>query len=215
MRAQNDWSSLQLYARAADGEDTRPPGSGPTWDWLRSASLTSASSTGGRRSPNRCGSASGHSPRRPMRCGCSLLWASGSGKVFGGAAGLLASLLRAPWLALPIRLAVLRPGERPIDSLAKSLLPLRAADAQSDLTTLLRDLAGRAVSLASSLPEIQTSPLVVFVDQFEELYTLCKDDAERDAFVGCSCTRPRIPVVKSVVLTLRTDFSGRRSGIPS
>ncbi|HNN95041.1 MAG TPA: CHAT domain-containing protein, partial [Pseudomonadota bacterium] len=210
--AQNDWSSLQLYARAADGEDTRPLRFRP-YKGLASFGVSDQRFFHGREAVTqslrqRFGALSQTPDALRL---LAVLGPSGSGKSSVARAGLLASLLRAPWPGPPpIRLAVLRPGERPIDSLAKSLLPLRAADAQNDLTTLLRDPSAEGLSrVASSLPEIQTSPLVVFVDQFEELYTLCKDDAERDAFVGLLMHAAQDPSRQvAVVLTLRTDFFG-------
>ena len=63
--------------------------------------------------------------------------------------------------------------------------------------------------IADVLPEIEVKPLIVLVDQLEEVYTLCKDGAEGDAFVGnllwsASERSNRV----SAIVTLRSDFLG-------
>jgi WD40 repeat protein/transcriptional regulator with XRE-family HTH domain len=62
-----------------------------------------------------------------------------------------------------------------------------------------------AVSMASS------PPLVLIVDQFEEVFTTCTDDAERDAFIDAMCSAS----VRSVIFGLRADFYGRLLNHPS
>ncbi len=61
--------------------------------------------------------------------------------------------------------------------------------------------------------------LVLLVDQFEELFTLCPDEAERRAFARVLCTLaapPRTPGYDPavVVLGVRADFSGRCLDLP-
>ena len=115
-------------------------------------------------------------------------------------------------------------GERPIESLARALVPLLPADSsvlpakrQVAVEDLLRDDQVRGEGLrrfAADLPDIAASPLVVFVDQCEEIYTLCQDAAERDRFVELLLQAAQSRSVRvSVILTLRSDFWGRRSGI--
>ena len=99
---------------------------------------------------------------------------SGSGKSSVVRAGLLPSLAGG---VLPgsqnWAQAVIRPGEHPT----------------SELRRALRRLA----------------PMrgVLVVDQFEELFTACQDERERDEFIGALLRFPR------VVLALRADFYGR------
>jgi hypothetical protein len=53
------------------------------------------------------------------------------------------------------------------------------------------------------------SPLIVLVDQLEEVFTLCEDLQERKAFIGnlLCATADRSKRV-SVILILRSDFLG-------
>ena len=56
---------------------------------------------------------------------------------------------------------------------------------------------------------VPLAPLVLVVDQFEELFTLCRDDDVRRAYLReltALCTGPAAPA--RVVLGLRADFSG-------
>ena len=51
--------------------------------------------------------------------------------------------------------------------------------------------------------------LILLVDQFEELYSLCDDEQERAAFIGNLLTAAREPRGRvSIILTLRSDFLG-------
>ncbi len=53
-----------------------------------------------------------------------------------------------------------------------------------------------------------THRLLIVVDQFEELFTLCQDEVERSAFIDnlLNTTNPQAEVSISVVITLRADF---------
>nr|WP_199305730.1 pentapeptide repeat-containing protein [Pseudanabaena sp. FACHB-2040] len=63
--------------------------------------------------------------------------------------------------------------------------------------------------IADVFPDISFSPLIVLVDQFEEIYTLCTDAAERDAFVeNLLCAASNRSQRVSIILTLRSDFLG-------
>lgn len=143
---------------------------------------------------------------------------SGSGKSSVARAGLLAALQRSPVPGpLPMRIAALKPGERPIESLARALVPLLPPDTavlpahrQVAVERLLRDqdICGEGLRrFADDLPDISASPLVVLVDQFEELYTQAKDTTERDNFVELLLHAAKDSSRHvSVVLTLRSDF---------
>lgn len=105
---------------------------------------------------------------------------SGSGKSSVVRAGLI------PALALEsgggvTRVAVLTPGEHPMDSLEAALSRLDGAEA---------DAGG---------------PRIVLVDQFEELYTLCTDREERGRFITRLLADAAAPGT-SVILTVRSDF---------
>ena len=149
-----------------------------------------------------------------------ILGPSGCGKSSLARAGLLPELARQP---LPgrekIRVAVLVPGTHPLEALGGVLakaatqdpMPVRktrefAAELNQKNEAGVYDGMRR---IASLMPQIQDSPLVVFVDQFEEIYTLCQSPEERLAFIEnllCAAHDPTGYV--SVVITLRSDFLG-------
>ncbi|BBD58033.1 pentapeptide repeat-containing protein [Nostoc sp. HK-01] len=151
---------------------------------------------------------------------------SGSGKSSLALAGLIPKLGAKP---LPgsnqARLVVLVPGSHPLESLAAMLARVTTNDPTPVSKT--REFAQELTQqnnhqeydglrrIADVFPDIVVSPLIVLVDQFEEVYTLCKDKAERDAFVGnllCAAAEPSKRV--SVILTLRSDFLGETQQHP-
>ena len=111
---------------------------------------------------------------------------SGSGKSSAMRAGLLAALAGG---VLPGSeswpLVVLRPGHRPMRTLERATADLPAR------------------------------PLVVAIDQFEEVFTACRDEDERAAFVsavvGCARDARRKALV---IVAVRADFYGRCAGYP-
>jgi class 3 adenylate cyclase len=127
-----------------------------------------------------------------------VVGASGSGKSSVVGAGLLPSL-RAGLLpgSQRWRHVMFRPGEHPLAELNAALASV--APESPDGSTL--EAAVDAIG-----PD---GRLVVAVDQFEEVFTLCTDDQERDAFVE-AITRlaTRSPERVLFVLTIRDDLYG-------
>jgi WD40 repeat protein/class 3 adenylate cyclase len=135
---------------------------------------------------------------------------SGSGKSSAVRAGLVPALRAGVlpgsdrWCTL-----IMRPGDHPLRELDRTLwagLPegVRAKLQGSD--TPLRDLPG---VLAGE------ERLVLVVDQAEEAFTACRDEAERDGFLGALAdagSDERGSVI--VVLALRADFYGRFAELP-
>ncbi|WP_088893773.1 AAA family ATPase [Leptolyngbya ohadii] len=151
---------------------------------------------------------------------------SGSGKSSLARAGLIPELARRP---LPgrvrARVAILVPGSHPLEALAAVLAQIATNDRTPVAKT--REFAGEMSQpnsvgeydglrrIADVLPENPTTPLIVLVDQFEETYTLCQDQAERDAFIGnllCAASDRSRRV--SVIVTLRSDFLGETQKHP-
>ncbi|MBE9209789.1 pentapeptide repeat-containing protein [Nostoc sp. LEGE 06077] len=151
---------------------------------------------------------------------------SGSGKSSLVLAGLIPKLGAQP---LPgrnqARLVVLVPGTHPVEALAAMLARIATNDPTPVSKT--RELTQEIIQqnnhqeydglrrIADVFPDIALSPLIVLVDQFEEVYTLCKDKAERDAFVGnLLCAAAEQSKRVSVILTLRSDFLGETQQHP-
>ncbi len=114
-------------------------------------------------------------------------------------------------------MAVLTPGSNPLESLATMLArvatndPVPVAKSREFLQELeTRGTADRYHGLrriGDMLPEIGSSPLVILVDQFEEVYSLCEDGTQRVAFIDnlLHAAADRSGHV-SVLITLRSDF---------
>jgi WD40 repeat protein len=158
-----------------------------------------------------------------LREGRSLLvvvGASGSGKSSLVRAGLIPALERNQPLAdgalppdgsadWPVH--VITPTARPLKELAAALT--RDSESVTATATLMDDLARdpRCLDLAASRALQRGgrgNRLLLVVDQFEELFTACKDGAERKQFVDNLLTTaaPETGGPTVVVLTLRADF---------
>ena len=144
-----------------------------------------------------------------------VIGASGSGKSSVVFAGLIPQLRsQQGWL-----IETFRPGDRPFYNLAAKLVPLLEPELSSvqqleeikHLAQLLQegDLPLRDV-LQRILAQKSDACLLLVVDQFEEIYTLCQDEKERKCFLQllleATSNIPNFPF--HLVITLRADFWG-------
>jgi len=149
-----------------------------------------------------------------------VIGASGSGKSSLVRAGLIPALRDGAGFARQIHL--ITPTARPLMSLAASLT--RDAESISQTTRLRDDLmtdprallaAGQKKCAASGATR---SGLLLVIDQFEELFTLCRDEAARRAFVE-NLVHAAVGSSSGLVVTvavLRADFyvhCGRYDGL--
>lgn len=131
-----------------------------------------------------------------------VLGPSGAGKSSVVMAGLIPELKRSEaWTHLP----TIVPGTHPIEHLADAL---KAAMPDTSLATIEADLnspGGRMLHrLVRPLPGAQ---VVLYIDQFEELFTLTKDDGERNQFINLITEAVSEPDGKLIVLlSMRADF---------
>src|SRR5947208_4800947 len=109
------------------------------------------------------------------------------------------------------------PGTRALEALAltfTSCLPERSV---KSIREDLEDESARGLHLlAAQLVQTPGQQVVLFVDQFEELFTLTVDEAERQQFIDLlvtAMTEPQGAVI--VLLTLRADFYDRPMTYPS
>jgi DNA-binding SARP family transcriptional activator len=127
---------------------------------------------------------------------------SGSGKSSAVRAGLLPALADGVvpgsegW-----RRAVMRPGERPLSELSRTLARAVPETGPEDAAPWIADALER-------LPAGER--LVLAVDQFEEVFVACRDEAEREAFLDALVDGIADPDERLVVvLAIRADFYGR------
>lgn len=143
-----------------------------------------------------------------------VLGPSGSGKSSLVRAGLLPALRND---VLPDShtwtIRVLLPGARPLEALAVQIARLSGGDdpigaARAALEQLAAD--ARTLHVAASLVLSDRPPtefVVWVVDQFEEVFTLCRDERDRAQFLNNLLYAASIPDGRTmVILTMRADF---------
>jgi hypothetical protein len=149
-----------------------------------------------------------------------ILGPSGSGKSSVARAGLIPELARQP---IPghesPRVAIFAPGAHPLESLAAILARVTIKDEMPvakvrEFVEQLRlatqtNLYDGLRRIVDAIPDISNKPLIILVDQVEEIYSLCDDTQERDIFIAnlINASRDRSGHV-SIIITLRTDFIG-------
>jgi hypothetical protein len=151
---------------------------------------------------------------QPVNRFLAIVGASGSGKSSVARAGLVAGLRHdaipgsARW---PV--AIFRPGLDPLESLAVALS--RAANVAQDTPALAELIAEfqrnektlhliTRQSLPENAPDIR---LIVLVDQFEEVFTLCRKEELREALVRNLLYAAKVAQGQTlVILTMRADF---------
>lgn len=137
-----------------------------------------------------------------------IVGASGSGKSSLVRAGMV-SALRWNKTSTDWHIHVLTPTAHPLESLASSLAPgRRSVGATRPLVEdLIHDPNSLHLFAARVLHSEDHPRLVLVVDQFEELFALCRSEEERAAFIGnllTASSEPNGPTM--VVITLRADF---------
>ena len=140
-----------------------------------------------------------------------LFGASGSGKSSVLRAGVLPQFSGTPGL-------VLTPGAHPLEECAIQL----AARAHLTPGSVCAELASEPRTLHRVVRQILArSPdpageLLVIVDQFEEVFTLCHDAEERDAFVAALLHAAHTPDSRCrVALAVRSDFYTHCTRLPA
>ncbi len=144
-----------------------------------------------------------------------VVGSSGAGKSSFVRAGLVPALKRSgeEWEALAVR-----PGRKPIEALASVLRPMIAVAANlvdelaehGKLVEMLRREPGYLGHALRLRARRDNRRILLFVDQFDELYTQVTDPAERAAFTAClSAVADDATSPLRVVLSIRSDFLDR------
>jgi DNA-binding SARP family transcriptional activator len=146
-----------------------------------------------------------------------IVGSSGSGKSSVLFAGLLPRLRK----TRDIKLASFHPGNQPFYAMAESLLPLMKNNLSNisilnEAVNIAKQLETQQLHLSQIINQIETSSpkpkqLLLIIDQFEELYTLCSDDSLQKNFVDelITCVeyaRDRNTAGLIIMITLRSDF---------
>jgi len=146
-----------------------------------------------------------------------VVGASGSGKSSVVRGGLIPRLRQTK--ARRVReILTLVPADRPLHSLAAALVPIlepemTRVDRLAEINKLARHFVEGTVALRDAATDVLraqpgTDRLLLFVDQWEELYTLTADDSARRRFLAELLDASAKGTV-TVVLTLRGDFFGQ------
>ncbi|HTI22049.1 MAG TPA: hypothetical protein VL652_13725, partial [Kutzneria sp.] len=141
----------------------------------------------------------------PRRDGpVAVVGASGSGKSSLLRAGLVPTI-EGMDLATPRRWSWLlfTPGNKPVEALASSLAQ-GTGRPPSELLALIQDDPGELAAVLDG-----SERLVIVIDQFEELFTLCDDEAQRRIFVAALTA-----LNAAVVYGVRADFYGHCARFP-
>ena len=165
-----------------------------------------------------------------------IIGASGSGKSSLVRAGVVPALRKGrvlldatipPEGSANWRVHILTPTAHPLEALAIELT--RDSESVTAAATLMDDLSKDPRSLHFFLSrQIQTqdsSHTLLVIDQFEELFTLCRDHFEREAFIDnllAALTPTSLPLGESrkgesnitLIMTLRADFYAHLAQYP-
>jgi WD40 repeat protein len=150
-----------------------------------------------------------------------ILGSSGSGKSSAIYAGLLPRLRKVGGY----QFTTFRPGTQPFYSMAAALVPLLEPNlSRTDRLTEIGKLAeqlklAKEVHLSQVIENIKadsssTRQILLVVDQFEELYTMCSDVGLQKAFIDellalVDASKSQLKGMAIVLLTMRADFMGQ------
>jgi WD40 repeat protein/class 3 adenylate cyclase len=152
-----------------------------------------------------------------------IIGASGSGKSSLVRAGLIPALkkgqelidgIRPPEGSADWRVHIITPTAHPLEALATELT--RASESVTATATLMDDLIQDPRSLTLFLArQTPTQHSLLVLDQFEELFTLCRDEFEREAFIdNLLTTLDQSDSKVTIILTLRADFYAHLAQYP-
>ncbi len=137
-----------------------------------------------------------------------VVGASGSGKSSLVHAGIVPAL-RWSKDSMDWQIQVLTPTAHPLENLAGSLLPgdERVSGVAAFMDDLRRDPRSLQIFAKRRLGLRNGKQILLVIDQFEELFTLCRSDEERVAFIEnllTAASEPDGPVI--ALIALRADF---------
>ena len=139
---------------------------------------------------------------------------SGSGKSSVMRAGLLHQLKQGEKLAGSGRwkIQILVPGEHPLQCLALSFLDpkLSVVEKAKQLKEAKQILTDGSEGLELLIQALEMPKVVIVIDQFEEVFTLCEDVVEREQFLSCLLeAAEKLKGKLCLILSMRVDFLGK------
>ena len=137
-----------------------------------------------------------------------IVGASGSGKSSLLRAGVVPGLRARNWA-----IKIIKPGADPLTALAAAITAEGASPAaiKEMRESLIRDPETVRFAAAKLASQAGAERLLLAVDQFEELFTQCKEEKERQAFVANLLNAARVQGETTVLVSMRADFYDRVS----
>ncbi|MBX3332966.1 MAG: SUMF1/EgtB/PvdO family nonheme iron enzyme [Nitrospira sp.] len=145
-----------------------------------------------------------------------VVGASGRGKSSVVRAGLVPELRKGRDRVWEV--ATIVPTDRPVHALAAVIMPLLEPDMTEtdrliEISKLAEGLLSRTIKLREVVDRVLakqpgTDSLMLIADQWEELFTLCEEEATRRCFID-NILEATATTKLNTVLTLRGDFFGR------
>jgi hypothetical protein len=106
------------------------------------------------------------------------------------------------------------PGSDPLLALTRRLQPANVI-ATEWIPQQVSALKQNPNCLMQLSEQLDNQPVVLVIDQFEEVFTLCRDEEVREAFIHNLLDFCQIPDVRNtLILTMRTDFESQFARIP-
>ena len=146
-----------------------------------------------------------------------IVGSSGSGKSSLVRAGLIPAIRRGriagshEWY-----ITTMLPGNDPFESLTEALLQV-AVSAPKNWGAQLRERVDGLHTLVSALIPEEDAELVLFIDQFEEVFTLLESEEMRQKFLGAlyyALVAPQSQRRLRLIVTLRADYLDRPLNYP-
>ncbi|OEU84800.1 MAG: hypothetical protein BA865_11945, partial [Desulfobacterales bacterium S5133MH4] len=107
------------------------------------------------------------------------------------------------------------PGSNPLASIARLVQP-PGVDSTESTSHQVESFRQDPDYLSKLMGKPGDVPSVLIIDQFEEVFTLCRDDQDRQAFVNNLLGLTRASEAKHIViLTMRTDFESYIQRLPA
>jgi energy-coupling factor transporter ATP-binding protein EcfA2 len=142
-----------------------------------------------------------------------VLGASGSGKSSVVRAGLLYRLQQGQHLSgsEQWQIRILTPGNQPLQNLAAVFMDATITTARAEQLRIAEAAVAEGATGLARLIRASLAPrTLVFIDQFEEIFTLCQSPVERQQFFACLLGALKQTGDKlCIVLATRADFFGK------